>query len=180
MASADEATAQRYPLAWYDIHNAVERLALHIKANAGTYNIRRIIGISRGGLIPAVMLSHRLDIPMEIIKIQTRPAYKLDPKDAVGVVDVPITDGPDGMDAIIECRGLTQDPLMYSAETLVIDDIWDTGRTMALAATVLPNVHFATITHKGVTLNKQGPYIPHALAGIRIPQDMWAVFPWER
>jgi hypoxanthine phosphoribosyltransferase len=48
-------------LSWDDIEDAVERLATNIKANNAS--IEAITGLPRGGLIPAVMLSHKLDIP---------------------------------------------------------------------------------------------------------------------
>ena len=46
---------------WRDIDEAVERLALNIEASKK--KIGAIQGIARGGLIPAVLLSHRLGIP---------------------------------------------------------------------------------------------------------------------
>jgi hypoxanthine phosphoribosyltransferase len=49
-------------LTWDDISNAVNQLALNIKSS--NIEISAIKGLQRGGLIPAVMLSHLLDIPM--------------------------------------------------------------------------------------------------------------------
>jgi hypoxanthine phosphoribosyltransferase len=49
-------------LTWSDIDYAVKRLAINIKAS--NIEISAIKGLQRGGLIPAVMLSHLLDIPM--------------------------------------------------------------------------------------------------------------------
>jgi len=49
-------------LEWRDIDIAVERLAINIKKSG--IEISAIKGLQRGGLIPAVMLSHLLDIPM--------------------------------------------------------------------------------------------------------------------
>lgn len=48
-------------LGWGYIESAVDRLANFIK-NSGL-EIQAIRGLQRGGLIPAVMLSHKLDIP---------------------------------------------------------------------------------------------------------------------
>jgi hypoxanthine phosphoribosyltransferase len=48
-------------LEWSDIDRAVERLALNIEDSK--QKIGAIKGIARGGLIPAVLLSHRLGIP---------------------------------------------------------------------------------------------------------------------
>ena len=47
---------------WYDIETAVDRLAYQIKTS--NLEISYIKGLQRGGLIPAVLLSHKLNIPM--------------------------------------------------------------------------------------------------------------------
>ena len=49
-------------LEWRDINDAIERLAINIKKSG--IEISAIKGVQRGGLIPAVMLSHSLGIPM--------------------------------------------------------------------------------------------------------------------
>ena len=48
-------------LTWEDIEDAVESLAYRISVS--NKQITSITGLPRGGLIPAVMLSHKLDIP---------------------------------------------------------------------------------------------------------------------
>ena len=49
-------------LSWSDIKTAIESLAFNIKKS--NIEISAIKGLQRGGLIPAVMLSHLLDISM--------------------------------------------------------------------------------------------------------------------
>jgi uncharacterized protein len=49
-------------LDWQYVDDAIESLAHQIKSSE--LNIEYIFGMPRGGLIPAVMLSHRLDIPL--------------------------------------------------------------------------------------------------------------------
>lgn len=48
-------------LEWRDVDEAINRLATNI-TNSGK-KISAIKGIARGGLIPAVMLSHKLNVP---------------------------------------------------------------------------------------------------------------------
>jgi len=48
-------------LEWKDIEIATERLAVNIKASGK--KIIAVNGLARGGLIPAVILSHKLRIP---------------------------------------------------------------------------------------------------------------------
>lgn len=48
-------------ITWGDINDAVERLAINIVNSK--IKITAIGGLPRGGLIPAVMLSHKMNIP---------------------------------------------------------------------------------------------------------------------
>jgi len=48
-------------LEWRDIDDAIERLAINILKSKK--KITAVRGLARGGLIPAVMLSHKLNIP---------------------------------------------------------------------------------------------------------------------
>ena len=49
-------------LTWKDIEDAIESIAYRIKTS--NIEINSISGLPRGGLIPAVMLSHKLNIPL--------------------------------------------------------------------------------------------------------------------
>lgn len=60
MTSKDSKMKKKF-LEWRDIDDAVERLATNI-INSGK-QVSCVKGIARGGLIPAVMLSHKLGIP---------------------------------------------------------------------------------------------------------------------
>lgn len=48
-------------LDWDDINHMVDRLATNIKSSK--LKLDAVYGLARGGLIPAVMLSHRLNLP---------------------------------------------------------------------------------------------------------------------
>lgn len=60
--SLTESSISKKFIDWSFIDYAVNRLAIHVQ-NSGI-EIGSIVGLPRGGLIPAVMLSHRLDIPL--------------------------------------------------------------------------------------------------------------------
>lgn len=47
-------------LSWYDVGRLVDKIVAQIYAD--NYRPKVIVGIPRGGLIPAVMLAHRLNI----------------------------------------------------------------------------------------------------------------------
>lgn len=50
-------------ISWYEIEMNVKLLAQKIKQEVDLKNVAAIVGEERGGLIPAVMLSHYLNIP---------------------------------------------------------------------------------------------------------------------
>ena len=62
MVNEAENTAGRLSLSWADIEIMVAVLAKYVKE--APVDIDSIYGIPRGGLIPATLLSHRLNIPM--------------------------------------------------------------------------------------------------------------------
>jgi len=53
---------EKFYVTWEEIDELVDLLAKQITNS--TYQIDYIFGLQRGGLIPAVMLSHKLSIPM--------------------------------------------------------------------------------------------------------------------
>lgn len=52
-----------YPLEWSEVEVAVQNIAHHLIATGKINNISGIYGEARGGLIPAIMLSHKLGLP---------------------------------------------------------------------------------------------------------------------
>jgi hypoxanthine phosphoribosyltransferase len=111
-------------LSWDDINNLVNTLCEKIITEQP--NIDSVFGISRGGLIPAVMVSHKLDLPWSDV--------------------------------------------MYP-NTLVIDDICDTGVT--LKNTI--GVYTAVLHYKPHT----SCYKPSIYAHIHEGNE-WIIYPWEK
>ena len=87
--------------------------------------IDSVTGIARGGLIPAVMLSHKLKLPYTNLV------------------------GPN---------------------TLVVDDICDSGKTIKEA----PGVYTATLHYKSSAIAK-----PNVYANLLVNENQWLVYPWE-
>jgi uncharacterized protein len=56
-------------LGWYQIDELVDTLEKKIRKANQHYEL--IVGVARGGLVPAVMLSHRLNLPMMAITPRT-------------------------------------------------------------------------------------------------------------
>ena len=87
-------------------------------------NIDSVMGLPRGGLIPAVLISHEIDLP-----------FVLHP----------------------------------GKNTLVVDDINDTGETLSKA----PGAYWATLHHKPTSKFQHNFYAKEV-------SDQWIVYPWER
>jgi hypoxanthine phosphoribosyltransferase len=149
-----------------------------------------IIGLTRGGLIPAVYMSHMLDIPMETLKVALRDGTGGESncwmaEDAFGYVS-------------IEDRGESgcqTDPALRK-NILIVDDINDTGATLDWIIKDWPlgclpshhawinsiwghNVRFAVlIDNQSSRFSRKIDY-----AGTEInkaEEDVWIVYPWER
>jgi hypoxanthine phosphoribosyltransferase len=54
---------ERVHLTWKDIEDAIESIAYRV-SNSGI-EINSITGLPRGGMIPAIMLSHKMNIPFQ-------------------------------------------------------------------------------------------------------------------
>ena len=148
-----------------------------------------IVGITRGGLVPAVMLSQHLDIPMHTLNISFRDGDELGPEsnlwmaeDAFGYVNK--EDRANDNE--------TSDPKRRK-NILIVDDINDTGRTLQWIkddweSGCLPrdeiwndiwhhNVQFATIVD-----NEASEFKGVDFAGLTINKQedpSWIEFPWE-
>ncbi len=143
-----------------------------------------IVGINRGGLVPAVMISHILDVPMYTLGVSVQDHIGMEsnlwmPEDAVGYAQV-------------SGRGPKPKPNTPRKNILIVDDINDTGRTINMIKadwqrTCLPkskvwdtvwgeNVRVATLLSNLVSevdVDYSGNFIDKS------KDPAWIVFPWE-
>jgi len=111
-----------------------------------------VVGLTRGGLTPAVLVSQYLDIPMHTLKISLRDHQE---QESLAV--------------------LTK---LSNQKVLVIDDINDTGATinyikqnwtlnnLTYAVLINNEASDADVDYSSVDINKR-------------EDDVWIVFPWE-
>jgi hypoxanthine phosphoribosyltransferase len=116
-------------VSWDSVETFVDILCDQITQSGK--QVEYIFGMPRGGLIPAVILSHRLGIPM------------------------------------------TQE--LTRQNTLVIDDICDSGETFKELFLKNPDAIFACLHFKPHT----SAFNPNFAANI-FPSDNWIVYPWEQ
>lgn len=134
---------------WDEFHQDVKDVCEKIK-NSGTYN--KIVAISRGGLIPAGIIAYELDIRnCHAINIATyignehRKLDRLENLEDVGEIN---------------------------SQTLIIDDLADSGQTFRLLRQEFPKARFVSIYSKPAGLKEVDIYA-------RELPDQWIVFPWD-
>lgn len=124
-----------------------------------------VVGLARGGLVPAVWLSHKLGVPMEPIQWTTRDG---DAKEHNYNVSEAIADGK---------------------QVVFVDDINDSGVTLEGVLNHYDVIHVETTVDlsrrcRYVTMMSKGSSVfEEDYSAYRIPEDQedqWVVFPWEK
>ena len=117
---------------------------------ATSFKPTHIVGITRGGLIPAVMLSHSFDLPMETLGVSFR-----DNKATHHTKFKPIDD----------------------ARYLIVDDINDSGTTFKVVSDIFRNRRLVFAT--AALINKEKSDFSVDFYGEMFYYDDWINFPWE-
>ncbi|MGY9057804.1 MAG: xanthine phosphoribosyltransferase [Alphaproteobacteria bacterium] len=140
------APAHSFPVSWDEIHRDTRALAWRLAELECT----GIVGIARGGLVPAAIVARELGIR----QVDTVCIASYD-----GMVQ-----GKPKVLKSIEGNG---------AGLLVIDDLVDTGVTARLVRELLPEAHFATVYAKPAGRPEVDTFVT------MVSQDTWIVFPWD-
>jgi len=129
---------------------AVDKIAEHFKGTK--FDV--IVGLTRGGLISAVQLSHIMDTPM----LPFNPHLLHSNGDERGNVKIPIS------------------PVVVR-RILIVDDISDTGKTFVKCTRFFEKKGF-TVSTAAVYINKKTTiFVPTYT--IYDSQKCWVIFPWE-
>ena len=134
---------------WDEFHQDVKTICKKIQT---TKKIDKIVAISRGGLLPAGIIAYETDI---------RNCHSINIATYVGNEHKEL-DKFENLEDVGE----------VNENTLVIDDLSDSGQTFRLLRKVYPNACFATIYAKEKSLNEVDLYS-------RVLPDEWIVFPWD-
>lgn len=148
-------------ITWSDVNAATIGLASRIKKYG--FKPARILAVARGGLIPATMLSHLLDV-REIYSAQlvSYNGEHVQEADIQGFVDY---------DSYCANEGLWD-----QADTLIVDDLWDSGKTHAFLRECLPKAVTTTLFYKD---RGDESHRVVSFPGAPLNKDKWVVFPWE-
>ncbi len=137
-----------FAVSWEELHRNAKALAWRLH-DLGQWSC--IVAITRGGLVPAAIISRELDIRLiDTVCIRT---YS-------------------------DEFSLGQSAVLKSVEGdgegwLIVDDLVDTGTTAKIVRDMLPKAHFATVYAKPAGRPMVDTYITE------VSQDTWIVFPWD-
>lgn len=149
-------------LSYCDIHTHVKMLALKIQASNWMPSV--IVGVSRGGMLPATLLSHSWRLPMKALNVSLRDNAKLQPDHAVWLEEL----------------------VQSGKRVLVMDDINDSGATIhwikqdwqnrVPSASFSDHVRFAVLLNKS-TSTESPEYVAKEISTEKL--ETWWIFPWE-
>ncbi len=137
-------------ISWDGIQAACAQIAARIIEDGRSFE--RVLAITRGGLFPAGIIARELDIrQVETIGIDTYDDQEQKSEPAI----------------IKLCRE------EFLKDTLIIDDLVDTGATIKKLKDQTDNCYFVAVFAKPEGLPLVDLY--HS----EVPQDTWIRFPWD-
>ena len=150
-----------FHVSWDQIHRDARALAWRLDGKGpgegGAW--KAVVGITRGGLVPAMIVSRELDIRVV---------------DTISVKSYHLGGGAADQRAEAQVIKSPQAELMGDGTgILIVDDLVDSGKTLELVRSLYPNAHFATVYAKPSGKPMVDSYITE------VSQDTWIFFPWD-
>ena len=150
-----------FHVSWDQIHRDARALSWRLDGKGPGENgqWRAVVAITRGGLVPAMIVSRELDI--RVIDTISVKSYHSGGGKADQRREAVVTKAP-------------QAELMGDGSgILVVDDLVDSGKTLELIRGLYPKAHFATVYAKPHGKPQVDTYVTE------VSQDTWIFFPWD-
>ena len=149
MAKADR-YHKTFPVTWEQLHRDAKALSWRLLERG---KFTRIVAVTRGGLIPAGIIARELNIRH------------------IDTACIMLYNYREEGDKETVLKGA--DPSFNAEDTLVIDDLVDTGHTAKILREMLPKAHFATLYAKPAGIPLVDSFVTE------LSQDTWVLFPWD-
>ena len=144
-----------FHVSWDQLHRDSRALAWRLDGKGpNDGNWKAVIGITRGGMAPAMIVARELDI--RVVDTISVKSY-----DHQAQSEAIVLKSPDS-DLIGDGQGI-----------LIIDDLVDSGKTIEVVRKKMPKAHYATIYSKPMGRPQADTYITE------VSQDTWIFFPWD-
>jgi xanthine phosphoribosyltransferase len=144
-----------FHISWDQIHRDARALAWRLDGkgpNDGAW--KAVVGITRGGLVPAMIVARELDI--RVVDTISVKSYSHQQQSEARVIKAPQAD------VMGDGTGI-----------LIVDDLVDTGKTLEIVRALYPKAHFATVYAKPLGRPMVETFITE------VSQDTWIFFPWD-
>ena len=148
---------------WENVEDMISDIVQQIAVDGDNFKPDYVVGLTRGGLTPATMLSHYYQVPMHTLEIKLRD-HSVEPESNKWMAQ----DAVDGK------------------KILIVDDINDTGDTLAWIKQDWEktgeinwpaNIRFAVLVENEPSKFGDVDYVSKFINKNENPQ--WIVFPWE-
>ena len=148
---------------WENVQDMISDIVQQIAVDGDNFKPDYVVGLTRGGLTPATMLSHYYQVPMHTLEIKLRD-HSVEPESNKWMAQ----DAVDGK------------------KILIVDDINDTGDTLAWIKQDWEktgeinwpaNIRFAVLVENEPSKFGDVDYVSKFINKNENPQ--WIVFPWE-
>ena len=148
---------------WENIEDMVSDIVQQIAVDGDNFKPDYVVGLTRGGLIPATMLSHYYQVPMHTLEIKLRD-HSVKPESN---------------------KWMAQDAV-NGKSILIVDDINDTGDTLNWLKNDWnkqgeinwpANIRFAVLTENEPSKFGDVDYVSKFINKNENPS--WIVYPWE-
>ncbi len=151
-------------LEWVDVENLVSLVNSKIKFSSRVKQYDWVISINRGGLIPGVLLSHKLGVRHGVMSVSHHDGYELLDKIK--------------KDLYISMIGMFR----HADKVLIVDDIADSGEclqaTIKTIRRIDPDIQTENIDTATLHYKPQSIIVP-TYYGDKIDNDVYVNYPWE-
>jgi xanthine phosphoribosyltransferase len=144
-----------FHVSWDQIHRDARALAWRLDGKGpdnGSW--KAVVGITRGGLVPAMVVARELDI--RVVDTISVKSYNHQAQTEPRVIKAP-----------------QADVMGDGSGILIVDDLVDTGKTLEVVRALYPKAHFATVYAKPSGRPMVETFITE------VSQDTWIFFPWD-